>query len=220
MKVSVNIASQPKRIDTLKQVVECFQNQTVKPDVIRIWWNGEVKPTIDGVYVESGDNLTDNGKFAFVRPNEYYFTADDDIHYPSDYIEHTLERLQVYPECVITYHGRKLLGKGLRYYADHQAYACLGHLAQDEIIDIPGTGVMAFNSNHFHPYVLTYGQNRMADVLIGCEAVRQKVQVVCMAHGFGWLKDISPDGGIYIESRMNDKVQSKLCDMLYDNKLS
>jgi hypothetical protein len=93
-------------------------------------------------------------------------------------------------------------------------------LAQDEIIDIPGTGVMAFNSNHFHPYVLTYGQNRMADVLIGCEAVRQKVQVVCMAHGFGWLKDISPDGGIYIESRMNDKVQSKLCDMLYDNKLS
>lgn len=220
MKITVNIASQPKRLDTLLQVIECFRSQTVKPDVIRVWWNGKDKPTIDGVYIENGDDLTDNGKFAFVRPNEYYFTADDDIHYHKDYIEHTLDRLKVYPECIVTYHGRRLKGQGLRYYAGHTAFACLGHVPQDELIDVPGTGVMAFNSNVFHPYVLQYRQNRMADVLIGLEAVKQKVQIVCLAHGFGWLKDISPDGGIYTDARHNDKIQSKLADEIWSIKLT
>jgi hypothetical protein len=220
MKISVNIASQPKRLDSLIQAIESFQAQTVRPDIIRVWWNGDVKPKIDGVEIMSGDNLTDNGKFAFVRPNEIYFTADDDILYPTDYIEHTLERLQVYPECILTYHGRRLSGKGVRYYAGHTSYACLGHVGQDEIIDVPGTGVMCFNTNYFMPEVLRYGQNRMADILAGLEAVRQNVQIIRLAHGMGWIRDNSPDGGIYTEARQNDAVQSKLCDKLYDNKLT
>lgn len=220
MRISVNIASQPKRIDSLMQVIESFRAQSVKPDAIRVWWNGEIKPDIDGIEIKSGDNLTDNGKFAFVRPNEYYFTADDDILYPSDYIEHTLERLTAYPECILTYHGRRLSGKGVRYYAGHTAYACLGDLMQDELIDVPGSGVMCFNTNVFSPEVLRYGQNRMADILTGLEAVRQKVQIVCLAHGMGWLRDISPDGGIYTDARQNDRIQSSLCDKLYDNKLT
>jgi hypothetical protein len=220
MKISVNIASQPKRLHSLIQAIESFQAQTVKPDIIRVWWNGDVKPKIDGVEIMSGDNLTDNGKFAFVRPNEIYFTADDDILYPRDYIEHTLQRLDVYPECVLSYHGRRLSGKGVRYYGGHTAFACLGHVGQDELIDVPGTGVMCFNTNHFMPEVLRYGQNRMADILAGLEAVRQNVQIICLAHGMGWIRDNSPDGGIYTEARQNDAVQSKLCDKLYENKLT
>jgi hypothetical protein len=220
MKITVNIASQPKRLDTLIQTIESFQSQTVRPDAIRVWWNGDVKPNIDAVEIMSGDNLTDNGKFAFVRPNEIYFTADDDILYPRDYIEHTLQRLAVYPECILTYHGRRLSGKGVRYYGGHTAFACLGHVGQDELIDVPGTGVMCFNTNQFMPEVLRYGQNRMADILAGLEAVRQNVQIICLAHGMGWIRDNSPDGGIYTEARQNDAVQSKLCDKLYDNKLT
>jgi hypothetical protein len=220
MKITVNIASQPKRLHTLIQTIESFQAQSVRPDAIRVWWNGEVKPNIDAVEIKSGDNLTDNGKFNFLQTDEYYFTADDDILYPKDYIEHTLERLKAYPECVVSYHGRKLKAKGVRYYSGHTAFACLGHVGTDQIIDIPGTGVMAFDTNHFMPDVFRYKENRMADVLIGCEAVRHKVQVICLAHGFGWIRDNSPDGGIYIQSRQNDKIQSALCDEIYDIKLS
>jgi hypothetical protein len=219
MKITVNIASQPKRLETLKETIDCLNKQTVKPDAIRVWWNGNDLPELD-CYVENGKDLTDNGKFAFLRSDEYYFTADDDILYPKDYIEHTLQRLKSYPECVVSYHGRKLKAKGVRYYAGHTAFACLGHVGTDQIIDIPGTGVMAFDSNHFMPDVFRYKENRMADVLIGCEAVRHKVQVICLAHGFGWIRNNSPDGGIYMQSRQNDKIQSALCDEIYDIKLS
>jgi hypothetical protein len=220
MKITVNIASQPKRLDTLRQTIESFQAQSVRPDIIRVWWNGDVKPNIDAVEIMSGNNLTDNGKFAFVRPNEIYFTADDDILYPRDYIEHTLQRLSVYPECVLSYHGRRLSGKGVRYYGGHTAFACLGHVGQDELIDVPGTGVMCFNTNHFMPEVLRYGQNRMVDILAGLEAVRQNVQIICLAHGMGWIRDNSPDGGIYVEARHSDRVQSELCDQIWDGKLT
>lgn len=220
MIISVNIATQPKRFETLLQTIETFRRQSVKPDVIRVWWNGDVKPSIDGVEIMSGDNLTDNGKFAFVRPNEYYFTADDDILYPFDYIEHTLERLKAYPECVLSYHGRKLSGRNRRYYAGHSSYACLGDVMDDTLIDVPGTGVMCFNTNHFQPDPFRYGHNRMADVLIGLESARLGRQVICLAHGMGWIRDNSPDGGIYIDARQNDRIQSELCDTLWDNKLT
>jgi hypothetical protein len=220
MKISVNIASQPKRLHTLRQTIESFQAQSVRPDIIRVWWNGDELPEIEGVQFAGGKDLTDNGKFAFVRPNEIYFTADDDILYPTDYIEHTLQRLAVYPECVLSYHGRRLSGKGVRYYGGHTAFACLGHVGQDELIDVPGTGVMCFDTRYFKPNPFQYKQNRMADVLIGLEAVRLGRQVICLAHGMGWIRDNSPDGGIYVEARHSDKVQSQLCDQMYQNKLS
>lgn len=220
--ITVNIATQPKRLKSLRRVVAFMQAQTRPPDEINIYYNGIAPPEIDGVHIVTGANLTDNGKFAFFKPNNgVYFTCDDDLYYPKNYIEHTLERLQSYPECILSYHGRRLIKRDQRYYDRLTPYRCTSALEQDALLDVPGTGVMAFDSAYFDASRIAHDpRQRMTDVLAGLEAVQQGIQIICPAHPAQWLRDIGNDGGIYLSERSNDAVQTELCKVIFDNKLT
>jgi len=218
--ISINIATQEKRLPFLIHAIESLKNQTVQADVIRVYANG-FSPILPGVEVKTGRNRADNGKFYWKpKRGEIYFTCDDDLFYPPDYVENTLQRLKVYPECIVSYHGRKLLGRQRGYYNGHETYHCLGKVRYDAIIDVPGTGVMAFNSKYFKHYGIANEPDlKMADVVAGLYASRQNVEVVCLAHDGFWIKDINTnDGGIYVEARNNDSRQTELCDQILDNK--
>lgn len=222
MYVTVNIATQPHRIKTLRRVVEFMHAQTRPPDAINIYWNGANPPEIEGATVVTGDDLTDNGKFYFYRPDSgVYFTCDDDIYYPPNYIEYTLKRLESYPHCILSYHGRRLINREQRYYHRSTPYRFSNPLESDALLDVPGTGVMAFNSAYFDASMIAHDpRQRMTDVLVGYEAMKQGVQIYCPARKHQWLRDIGTDGGIYEAERQNDAVQTELCKVIFDNKLT
>jgi hypothetical protein len=217
--ISVNIATYSKRAKHLQWVVDTLRNQSVKPDIIRIYSN-DYTPTVEGAQVYTGDDHADNSKFYWKpEPNEIYFSCDDDIAYPPDYIENTLNRLKAYPECIVSYHGRKLSAKGVGYYAGHEWVACLGRLDEDKIIDVPGTGVMAFNSNYFDTSrVFKAKQRKMVDLVVGLEAAKQKVEIVALEHRELWIMDVRYDEGIYLTARYNQGEQIKLADKIWDLK--
>lgn len=218
--ISVNIATQQKREKFLPIVIDSIRSQTIPPDVIRVYAN-DYNPTLDGVQVATGQDLADNGKFYFEsQPNEIYFTCDDDIFYPPNYIENTLERMSAYPECIVSYHGRKLRGLNRSYYADHVMFPCLGTVEQDEIIDVPGTGVMAFNINIFdYSRIASCLDRCMADIVTALEASKQRVEVVCLAHQSLWIHEImTGDGGIYTAFRKREHRQIELANEVYKIK--
>jgi hypothetical protein len=218
--ISVNIATQAKREPFLRIAIDSLQNQTIPPDVIRVYAN-DYQPDIDGVEVTTGPDLADNGKFYWpTQDGEIYFTCDDDLMYPNDYIEHTLSRLSAYPECIVSYHGRKLKGVNRSYYAEHKMYACLNTVESDAIIDVPGSGVMAFNARYFdHSRLANLPDKCMVDILVGLEAVRQKVEVVCLAHNQFWIHEIiTGDGGIYTAYRNREQRQIELANQIYKKK--
>lgn len=219
MRINANLATYKGRKDILPRAVESLKNQSIGFDEIRIYSN-DYTPDIECVTIQTGKDLKDNGKFYWIpeAENEIYFTCDDDILYPPFYVEFMLEKLIQYPKCIISMHGRKLKGKGLNYYKDHTSYHFGLDVFEDHIIDVPGSGVMVFNTKYFKPIVWDSLDQCMVDVLIGLEAAKQNVEVVCVGHPSGWMQSMRAGGAIYYDHVNDCDRQSELCDDLWDIK--
>ena len=217
MVITANIATQPSRAKQLVKAVESLQPQV---DKVRVFAN-QFKPfsSYDNVeVVELEQNLADNAKFQGVdNPDEYYFSCDDDIIYPPDYVEYTLDRLRSYPHCIVTHHGRKLQGSGRNYYYGHQTYHCLREVAEDQFIDVAGTGVSAFNTNMFRPYI-PEEPTMMSDLLFSLDASVKEVEIIILKHSMGWIRSQRVEGSIYLEQNSDCQIQSRYADKIFKNK--
>lgn len=224
MKVTANLASYPPRKESLKRMLESIAGQF---DEVRVCFN-EMEPPATMQRLTSSeyefhyypdDNLTDNGKFyplEIIGEPEYYFTLDDDLIYPPDYVEKTLEALNVYG-CIVSHHGRRLLGTGLNYYKGHKAFRCLDEIKEAERIDVPGTGVMAFDTRYFHPKGLAHDpRQRMSDLIFAEAAAKAGKQIGVLPHPLGWIKHINNRETIYeTETRNGIQVQNGIADEIY-----
>jgi len=215
--ISCNLATFEGRKHLLPKVIDSLLNQTVKPDVIRVWSNDYVashKNAKVDIYI--GQDLTDNGKFMFLplAEDEYYFTCDDDILYPADYIENTLHYLKKYRNHVITYHGRRLKGKGLNYYRDHDRYAFNRTVKGNWQIDVPGTGVTAFHTDLIQCDPLKWDKYKMSDLMFGLECAKKNVPILCVQHPVFWLQPLTTnnDYSIYNEQHKDCFIQNQIAD--------
>jgi len=204
MKVTANIATYPPRAASLKKMLKSIEGQF---DEIRIYDNG-VKP-----------NLTDNGKFYaldHITEPEYYFTLDDDLIYPPNYVDATIKAIKRYG-CIVTHHGRILNGEGLDYYHAHQYHACTGNVHKSVMIDVCGTGVTAFDTRYFHPKgIANDPRQRMTDLLFSLQAAEQKKVIGLPAHNIGWIKGIENNETIFdTEVKNGIPVQNKLADKIW-----
>ncbi len=227
MKKTANIATYAPRLDSLRLVVASIYDQV---DLIRICFNGvDAKDIPDMIQDLSGrdgkvfslmpdGNKTDNGKFIsldYLSEPEYYFTMDDDIIYPPDYVERTIEAIETYG-TIITYHGRILLGQHRNYYHGHKSFHCLGDQKGNHKIDVAGTGVTAFDTRYFHPKGLAgHEHQKMSDIIFSLEAAKQGKTIACMNHKRGWLTDIKHEETIHGTESRRCKVQNQLADEIY-----
>jgi hypothetical protein len=164
-------------------------------------------------------DLSDNGKFIrldAIKKPEYFFTLDDDLIYPPDYVSKTIEAIEKYG-CIIAHHGRQLTGLHRDYYTLHKAFRCLDPVYTNEIIDCCGTGVTAFRTDYFHPKGLAHNPNqRMSDLIFSLEAAKQKKTIGIIEHEGGWIKPILNKESIFeTESRTGNKVQNLIANEIY-----
>lgn len=219
MRVTANIATQPKRFLNLLMTLDSIKGQF---DEIRIYLNGykEVPEELKSYTTFIGKDLTDNGKmFWSNNENEYYFSIDDDIIYPEDYVEKTIPHIK---NRIVTYHGKKTIGLGQSYYNSHISYKFFQDLDIEKVVEIGGTGVMAFNTNVFKPTLWSSPIKKMCDLVIGLEAALYNIPIVCLPHTETWIKmtmgieSLTGDkpNGIFEEYQFNDDKQSTICDMI------
>ncbi len=225
MKVTGNLATYPPRKESLKRMLKSIEGQF---DEVRICFNGyyesERKIWTDcenekHLYPGIGVDRADNGKFYglnYIEEPEIYFTLDDDLIYPPDYAAYTLAAIKKYG-CIVSHHGRRLLGEGHHYYKGHTVFTCLGHVQEDEQIDVPGSGCMAFDTRFFHPKGLADSPDlRMADLVFALEAAKQQKQIGVIKHATGWIKHIDNKETIYeTETRNGIKRQNEIADEIY-----
>lgn len=211
-RVTANIATHPQRFNKLLITLKSIEGQF---DEVRIYLNNftSVPDELAGYSTYLGPDITDNAKFVWCsEPGEYYFTLDDDIIYPPDYVSRTLPLIG---DRVVSYHGRRLYGKGQRYYDNHRLWYFQDGLAQERSLDVAGTGVMAFDTDVFQPSLWRTPNYRMTDLLISLEVHMYGLDLVCLAREKGWLDAYADDfDGIYWEERQNDEVQRRLSDMI------
>lgn len=223
MKVTANLSTYPPRFESLKQTVESIYNQF---DIIRIYFNEYTQrlpdlPDPDNKIqkIKGSENLYDNGKFIgleTILTHEIYFCLDDDLIYPPDYVKKTCEAIERF-NCIVTYHGRALMGSGLYYYKGHRGYRCLDKVDGDFVIDVAGTGVTAFDTRYFHPKGLALSRDiRMSDLIFSLEAAKQNKTIGILAHEAGWITHIHNDETIcQTEKSTGANRQREIADEIY-----
>jgi GR25 family glycosyltransferase involved in LPS biosynthesis len=219
LKITANIATQPKRFDFLLQMLESIDGQF---DEIRLYLNNfrEVPKELEKYTCYIGRDLTDNGKFFWSgNKNEYYFTLDDDVIYPPDYVEKTLPLIG---NRIVTYHGRNLFGLNQPYYDNHKIYLFYKKLNKEVKLDVGSTGFMAFNTNLFTPHLWKSPNKKMTDLLVALEAAMYNIDLVCLKKESNWIKPIElyHDGirmefiRFGFEDGGEDNKQSSIADMI------
>ena len=214
--ITANLATIKSRRYTLQGVIDSLKNQV---DTVRVYANDYV-PEVRDAEVYTGEDYTDNSKFYWLPQSEgIYLSCDDDLIYPPDYVETILEGMRKYPGCWITFHGRKLLGYGLDYYRGHLVYRCLGDVAGDYELDVPGTGVSAFNTKDFKFDMREWKYKRMSDIMAGQEIAKRKKKIICLSHKAGWIKHLENKSTIYHEE-IGKLDQNQQADLVYEMRYS
>ena len=209
--ITANLATIKSRRDTLQTVIDSLKNQV---DTVRVYANDYV-PDVKDAEVFTGKDYTDNAKFFWLPESEgIYLSCDDDLIYPPDYVETIKEGMRKYPGAWITFHGRKLLGYGLVYYRGHLVYRCLGNVNGDYELDIPGTGVSAFNTKDIKFDMKEWNYKRMSDIMAGQEIAKKGMKIICLSHKEGWIQHLENKSTIYHEE-IGKPDQNQQADLVY-----
>lgn len=220
MKITANIATMPSRLNELKQTLDSLEGQF---DEIRIYLNEftNIPKWLKNDYtIATGDNLTDNGKFYFLQftQDEYYFTLDDDIIYPPTYARDMVAKIKEH-KTIVTQHGRILIQKDVSYYAGHEFFHCANDQYEEKLIDVPGTGVTAFDTRYFKPTEIFNSVNKcMSDIVFGLEAKKSGKKIMILPHKVGYIRPLLVEDSIYKKHRNNELVQINLANQIFDLK--
>jgi glycosyltransferase involved in cell wall biosynthesis len=185
--VSVNIATYPPRIECLKKLITHLLKIKLI-DRIRVYLNEytEIPAFLQHPKITAyiGENRKDSGKFFWAQDykDEIYFTLDDDLLPVPEYFQCHIDLLNEYDGSVfITLHG-KVLRPNPSSFTDHtEKYHCLYPVFENHFVNLPGTGVMAFdNLNYKIPDI--FHHDGMADLWIAKYCQQNKIPCIVRAH--------------------------------------
>lgn len=196
--VYIGIATFKGREECLKKTIESLENQSLKPKHIFVYNN------------EDNVDLTDNGKFyglTQIKEDCIYLSCDDDLIYYKDYIKDMVQAIDKY-KCIVSHHGRKLLGLNRNYYRGHKVYYCLHKNETETEIDVAGTGVTGFDTSYFNPKELVFSKlHRMSDCIFSLLAAENNKKIMVLKHN---VKDFIQQE-IELETSCH-YTQSRSCD--------
>lgn len=218
MLISANMATIPERIGGAYIAISSIIDQV---DVVRVYLNNFsgvpdfIKNTKKIEYVIGGRDLNASGKhFWSHNPDEYYFTIDDDIIYPKDYVKSYISEMKKYNDkVVLTTHGTIFERKINNFYNDldlekiHFNEKVLFH----RLVTLGGTGLSLRNTNVFKVDLDKFEHHDMDDIEVSIQANQKKIPIVALSHGAMKSIDdpalIPRETTIYSKNKENDSMQ-------------
>jgi hypothetical protein len=232
-KVICGLATTLERKESLQIAVESIINQV---DELYVYQNGyyEVFDFLDNNKItvisslNTGIDMGDAGKFYTVQNHKdsYYLSIDDDIKYPKDYVTSIVEGLKKFDNnVVVSHHGRSFPDTAKNYYNDYNYSIHFNKKnTLSKKIQFPGTGVMGFYTERFKLDFLNFKLRNIADVIVGFELAKQKIECFGLPHDEKWLVDLSGNkisNTLYIKNQNNvelDEYFRNNFDTLFDFK--
>jgi len=200
-KITAYMATFPSREDVIGNAIKSLINQV---DKLVIWANGDVKlpsecyhPKIEILYAKDilDTDIGCAGKFALAYEwDGYVFTVDDDIVYPSDYVEKSIAKIEEYQrKCVFSWHGRiqylpaiSYRGKGTNY----KNCSFQANVEEDTDCNIIGTGCLFFHTDAINPKydIMEMCWSNVSDILFAISMNMRQIRTIVPAHNKDWIK--------------------------------
>lgn len=179
---------------------------------------------------EFGD-LGDVGKFFFCSDEmkgQYgiegtVFTCDDDIVYPSWFVQKIQHRLGLTSKSkrILTYHGAKMKPQCYDYGRHKVTFHIAKTVKQQTRVNIGGTGCMGFDLSTFQPSLEMFEAPNMADIFVARWALLNDVEIYVLPHRRGdfqilhveetiWSSTSTKDGSSMDRSEMTNSIISSL----------
>lgn len=198
------MATIPERQGTLIEVLSVLAPQF---DELHVYLNGhKEKPNLglpENIVFHldhSHGDLGAKGKFFglnFARPDDYYFSLDDDFLYPSDYVSIMLNAMHRYQDMVaVCVHG-SIFGSPLDWYFERTStFSARQGLKSDRFVNLAGTGTFACSLAKFPIEFLDVMPRTMCDLQISIKARKLGVPMVAIKREKNWLRSIAVDSVI------------------------
>ena len=148
-----------------------------------------------GRFAPEGD-LRDLGKFHFldVLDDEIALLVDDDIRYPENYASKMIDSLEKYDsQVIIGVHGRILEPNFNDYFVDSRLLHFRRRLMKDMIVDVLGTGTVAFDSRKIKFRSESFNRRGKADIDFAIAARNMNIPLITVSHEKSWLRDTNLD---------------------------
>jgi len=190
--ITAQIASIPEREEMLRNTVESLLPQVWKLNVMLNGYD-EIPRFLDDHKITTYqlDNSTgDAAKFLEVYEPGYILTCDDDIIYPPDWVS-TMTEFVNKTESIVTIIGKIFKPKPVDTFYGTQDRLVAYHWNKPNYalhtVQVGGTGVMCFHTNHFRPRYEDFIYPNMADVWVAKFAYEQGVYIKVVPHNGQWI---------------------------------
>lgn len=215
--VFVGIAAIPEREKALEETIKSLINQVDRIGVYLNNWDHPILPAylnhkkIEIMTSQKNGDYGDAGKFYWVDNFKgYYFTCDDDIVYPKDYISRTISAIKKYNnKAVIGFHGSIIKDDFETYYDPkyRQVLSFATERANDTPVHILGTGTIGFNTDTIKVSFADFLEPNMADIWFAKLGQEQEVAFIVQKHKKGEMISIESvqDTSINKDSKNNLK---------------
>lgn len=217
--VTVSVASMPSRTHGLERVVNSLLPQ-VDRFLVHLNGYGAVPgflghPRIKVTTSDDYGDLRDNGKFFQEVHDGYHFTVDDDINYPSDYVDRTVAKLQQYAHsAIVGYHGIRIPPDPERYFSpERRTFHFSSELATDRLVHALGTGTIAYHTSLLSITASRFATTGMADLWVATWAKKMRIPMIAVARPSGYLTpidEIDQSTSVYLEYLDDDSTQTLL----------
>lgn len=207
--VFVGIAAIPEREEALRQVIDSLIDQVPKIGVYLNGWK-KIPSFLKNDKIEiagfGGRDLGDVGKFYWVEKHDgVYFTCDDDLVYPEDYVDRTLRKLQVYNfKAAVGWHGSLIKQPFQNYYDkdSRRVFVFSAHRPYDTPVHILGTGCCAFHTRALDIHLQDFLYPNMADIFFSLRAQEKKIPFFVIAHEKDEIREVqgSKESSIFSHS--------------------
>lgn len=198
------VATYPGRRANLPQMLESVAPQLDEIHVVLNQFNKRQQrslPKLANVHYEvPEEDLKDTGKFRRTAGDgEYVFLMDDDLTFPSDYVETLIDAHRRSPTSRIAVGLHGVIYSDLFEGAPTSRFVAKFDkaLAKPMLVNQLGTGCLMLPGELMPPFDFMRTSQRFVDVRFARYCHENNIGMVCIPRAAGWVSDQEPEESIF-----------------------
>lgn len=187
------LAALPRRFELLEKTIASLRPQVDRINVFINGYQGDLPGFLRAAdeILCAAKNEGAERKFWWADKHEgLYFSCDDDITYPDNYVAYMVSELEQHPGHLVTAHGRVFLGRPGSVNEVAPGSVGIYHRRVDygRPVNHGGTGVMCWDARAVKVPAASWPLENMADMQLACWAQDHRVPMWLVKHEAHWLK--------------------------------